>query len=547
MRKSRLLYLIIISALVMSISCKGNLFNEGLDSPDDNTDSRGNTPPVADNINIVTGEDIQVKITLTAVDAENDTLTWHIDSNPSNGSLAGSTPDLTYTPASAYSGSDSFTYHVNDGSEDSNIATVSITINASSDNTPPVADDMIVYTTVNTPVNIILTASDADDHALNWHIDTAPTHGDISGNAPDLVYTPDSDYTGSDSFIFHVDDGFDDSNIATVNIGIQAQGSWNESDMDFTTGEEQNHIAIGDGRSDGVMRVYSTTNEIHEYTYNDTNWDVITFGDNFLTNSGIAIGDVRNDSNNRVYITKYSVHEHYFNIDQWLGGWVCSASIIDDGLIIGDGRNDGVIRIYFTDRDAIYELSYNFGDWDLIEVDDSASTYAKLVITEGRNDGIKRLYAAIDDHVYEYTWSGSSWVVVDCGVFPIFNSLYSICAGNARNDDKNRIYVAGQDMGNTIFELSYNEETWEQIIVKDNITVDIITIGQVKNDGLNYLYTTNSSGIGEYFYNGSWTKTSNIETSFEVNSISIGNGRNDGVNRLYATGNDNHIYEYSYE
>ena len=37
---------------------------------------------------------------------------------------------FTYTPTTGYSGPDSFTYHANDGTADSNIVTVSLTVNA---------------------------------------------------------------------------------------------------------------------------------------------------------------------------------------------------------------------------------------------------------------------------------------------------------------------------------------------------------------------------------------------------------------------------------
>jgi len=64
-------------------------------------------------------------------DAQANPLTAVLNVGPSHGSLAlNADGSFTYTPASGYSGADSFTYHANDGSLDSNIATVSITVNA---------------------------------------------------------------------------------------------------------------------------------------------------------------------------------------------------------------------------------------------------------------------------------------------------------------------------------------------------------------------------------------------------------------------------------
>jgi predicted extracellular nuclease len=84
--------------------------------------------PVADDQSVTTAEDTPVNITLTASDGNNDPLTYSVESQPSHGTLSGTAPNLTYTPAPNYSGPDSFTFKANDGQADSNIATVSITV-----------------------------------------------------------------------------------------------------------------------------------------------------------------------------------------------------------------------------------------------------------------------------------------------------------------------------------------------------------------------------------------------------------------------------------
>src|SRR5439155_1388996 len=49
-----------------------------------------------------------------------------------------------------------------------------------------------------------------------------PTNGTLSGTAPNLVYTPATNYNGPDSFSFKVNDGFIDSAPATVTINVTA-------------------------------------------------------------------------------------------------------------------------------------------------------------------------------------------------------------------------------------------------------------------------------------------------------------------------------------
>ncbi len=87
-----------------------------------------NSPPEAESQSVSTEKDTAKSITLTGSDADNDQLTYTIVDEPDHGTLSGTAPDLTYKPASGYTGSDSFTFYVSDGKSDSSIATVSINV-----------------------------------------------------------------------------------------------------------------------------------------------------------------------------------------------------------------------------------------------------------------------------------------------------------------------------------------------------------------------------------------------------------------------------------
>ncbi|MEN9798371.1 MAG: hypothetical protein RL653_2067, partial [Pseudomonadota bacterium] len=92
-----------------------------------------NTPPVANDGSRLTPEDTAVSVTLAGADPDGDTVSFAVVTPPSNGTLSGTPPNLTYTPAANFSGTDSFTFKTNDGFADSLEATVTLTVSPVND------------------------------------------------------------------------------------------------------------------------------------------------------------------------------------------------------------------------------------------------------------------------------------------------------------------------------------------------------------------------------------------------------------------------------
>ena len=174
-------------------------------------------PPVANNQVVNVDKNTQKPITLTATDPNNDPLTYTVVTPPENGTLSGTAPNLTYNPNTNHVGTDSFTFKANDGTTDSNIATVNITVQ----NGLPVANNQVVNVDKNTQKPITLTATDPNNDPLTYTVVTPPENGTLSGTAPNLTYNPNTNHVGTDSFTFKANDGTTDSNIATVDITVQ--------------------------------------------------------------------------------------------------------------------------------------------------------------------------------------------------------------------------------------------------------------------------------------------------------------------------------------
>jgi len=89
-------------------------------------------------------------------------------------------------------------------------------------NAAPVATGQSVSTAAGTAVAITLAATDADSTTLSYSIVAGPSHGVLSGSGSSRIYTPNAGFAGADSFTFQANDGFSNSNVATVTITVAA-------------------------------------------------------------------------------------------------------------------------------------------------------------------------------------------------------------------------------------------------------------------------------------------------------------------------------------
>ncbi len=158
-----------------------------------------NDAPVAAADSDTTAEDIAVDVDVLAndTDVENDSLNVSAYTNGTNGTVSKNTNGtLNYDPADNFNGTDSFTYTVNDGTVDGNVATVSITVTAVND--APVAEDQAASTNEDAALeNEPLDVSDVDGgDTLSYTVDTEVANGTLEINTDGtFTYTPAKDYT----------------------------------------------------------------------------------------------------------------------------------------------------------------------------------------------------------------------------------------------------------------------------------------------------------------------------------------------------------------
>jgi hypothetical protein len=160
-------------------------------------------------------------------DAGNDPLTAVLVAGPANGALTlNADGSFSYTPNANFNGGDSFTYNANDGAAGSNIATVTLTVNAVNDAPVAVAD---AYSTdEDTALNIAAAGvlsndSDVEGDPLSAVLASGPANGILTLNADgSFTYMPNANFNGGDSFTYNANDSALDSNVVTVAITVNA-------------------------------------------------------------------------------------------------------------------------------------------------------------------------------------------------------------------------------------------------------------------------------------------------------------------------------------
>jgi VCBS repeat-containing protein len=160
-------------------------------------------------------------------DSDSPVITAVLVSGPLHASSFTLNPDgsFSYVHDGGESLSDSFTYKANDGSLDSNVATVNITINPVNDAPVAVNDAYAVNeggTLSVTAPGVLGNDTDSDSPVITAVLVSSPTHAaSFSLNADgSFNYVHDGSETTSDTFTYKANDGSLDSNVATVTITV---------------------------------------------------------------------------------------------------------------------------------------------------------------------------------------------------------------------------------------------------------------------------------------------------------------------------------------
>ncbi|HUQ53245.1 MAG TPA: tandem-95 repeat protein, partial [Gammaproteobacteria bacterium] len=170
-------------------------------------------------------------------------------STTTNGALLlGGGGGFFYLPNLNFTGNDSFTYYVIDGTSQSNAATVTITVAPSAGNTPPVASNDSypgaedAPLDVNAATGVLANDTDAQPGPLTAVLLSGASNGTVTLRADgSFTYTPNAGFVGDDTFQYRARDGSGAvSAPAAVTLHInQSNDPPVAADDSYTTNEDQ--------------------------------------------------------------------------------------------------------------------------------------------------------------------------------------------------------------------------------------------------------------------------------------------------------------------
>jgi hypothetical protein len=449
-----------------------------------------NDPPVANDDSYSINESGTLNIAAAGVlgndlDNESNPIIAVLDAGPTNAIsfTLNSDGSFNYAPTPYYNGADLFTYHANDGTNDSNIATVTITINPQND--PPQANDDYVIVSedsINNLIDALANDYDIDLDDLNITGISAPSNGNAIYTSNYINYTPNPDYSGSDQFNYTISDnngGFDNATI-------------------YITVNPINDPPVANNDSASVLED-SINNQIDVLT-NDNDPD----GDS-LSITNVTVPLYGTTSHNSSYVF-YTPNANYTGSDQF------SYTISD-----GNGRIDNA-TVYVTVGGTNDPPIAN-DDLDNVN-EDTANNIIDVLANDYDPDGDSLEIISVTQPSHGVALFTSDYVYYTPD--PNYNGLdqftYMISDNNGGNDNAT-VYIivdnvndppVAYDDYNTVEEdsIANQIDVLANDIDIDGDTLTIINItqptnGNASNNGTNIFYTPdpNYSGSDQFEYN----------------------------------------------
>ncbi len=220
-----------------------------------------NDAPVSAADTYTTSEDTTLTVDTTDgvlandTDVDGDTLSVRLVQEPSHGTVTlADDGSFEYTPEPDFFGEDSFTYVAGDGQIDTEVASVTIFVEAVNDGPAAAADSYFTTEdgslTVDAADGVLANDTDVEGDFLTAALVDQPAHGTVTlAEDGSFEYTPEAGFSGEDSFTYVTSDGEIDAEPASVTIFVEAvnDAPVAAADSYFTTEDGSLTVDAADG------------------------------------------------------------------------------------------------------------------------------------------------------------------------------------------------------------------------------------------------------------------------------------------------------------
>ncbi|PCJ51369.1 MAG: hypothetical protein COA79_26465, partial [Planctomycetota bacterium] len=258
-------------------------------------------------------------------------------------------------------------------------------------NLEPFAAKQATTVTMNSPKALTLIGLDPENAPLTYTIVSSPTDGTLSGTGSNITYTPDTNYTGGDSFTFEVDDGSITSNPATVTLNITSSGT---------------HSIVASNGSNGSI---SPLGSITVLNGNNQSFSI-------SPDSGYQINDVLVDSSSVGAITSYTftnittnhtIHATFNALPTYTVTY--NGNTNTGGSLPTDGNNylNGATATVLGNSGSIVKTGFSFNGWNTAANGSGTSYAAASSLTMGSsNVTLYAKWSALP--TYSVTYNGNT-------------------------------------------------------------------------------------------------------------------------------------------
>ena len=175
-----------------------------------------------DTATTTSGTPLLIDVLANDTDPEGHSQSITTFTNGENGTVTLVNGKLEYTPLNNFVGHDSFQYNIVDSEGAVSTATVKVSVDAPANNAPVAKDDTdSTESGVPVDISVLNNDTDPDGDTLSVLTYTSAESGSLKLENNVFTYTPNSDFTGIETFSYVIEDGNGGSDTAVVTVNVK--------------------------------------------------------------------------------------------------------------------------------------------------------------------------------------------------------------------------------------------------------------------------------------------------------------------------------------